>query len=284
VTAAAPALAFAAAVSAVLGAWHLLAALEGTRPAAAVARALDPVVRAGREGRPATAPERRRLALVAAAGLAGAGWLLGGLALGALAAVAGPLLARAALRARRRAYARELTRAAPAAARGLADTLAAGHAVRGAIAAAAEGVGGAARVELRRTAGALALGATTEAALTELRARAGAPAWNALVAGILLQRDAGGDLVGLLRDLAEALEATARAQRDARAATAQARASARIVTGLPLAAAVLAELASPGFLAGLLATPATTALVVLAAVLQLTGLVAVRRLARVGET
>jgi tight adherence protein B len=130
---------------------------------------------------------------------------------------------------------------------------------------------------------ALALGATTEAALTELRARARAPAWDALVAGILLQRDAGGDLAGLLRDLAEALEAAARAEREARGATAQARASARMVTGLPLAAAVLAELASPGFLAGLLATPATTALVALAAALQLAGLVAVRRLARVGE-
>jgi tight adherence protein B len=279
----APALAFAAAALAVLGAWELAAAVENSRPAAALSRALDPVVRAGREGRAATLPERRRLALVAAGGLAGAGWLLGGLAVGALAAVSAPLLARAVLRLRRRAYARELMRAAPGAARALADALAAGHAVRGAIAVAAEGAAGAARVELRRAAAGLALGATTEAALLDLRARACAPAWDALVAGILLQRDAGGDLTGLLRDLAEALEAAVRAERDARVATAQPRATARIVIGLPAAGAVLAELASPGFLAGLLATPATTALVGLAALLQAAGLVAVRRLARVGS-
>jgi tight adherence protein B len=200
-----------------------------------------------------------------------------------VAAVAGPALARAGLLARRRAYRHELVRAAPAVARSLADALAAGHAVRGAVAAAADGVAGPARVELRRAAAALALGEPTGAALETLRTRAGAAPWDAMVAGILLQRDAGGDLTGLLRDLAESLEATVRAERDARAATAQARATARTVAGLPVAAAVLAELASPGFLSGLVATPLSAALVALAAVLQLAGAAAVRALARVGR-
>ena len=76
-----------------------------------------------------------------------------------------------------------------------------------------------------------------------------------MVAGILLQRDAGGDLPALLRDLAAALEAAARQDRDAIAATAQARFTARIVLVLPVGAALLAELAQPGLLAGLLAQP-----------------------------
>jgi tight adherence protein B len=276
----APALAFAAAALAVAGAWQLAGAIEATRPGALLARALEPVGRAGREGRAATAYERRRLALVAATALAAAGWLVGGVALALVAAIAGPLIARASLRARRRGYARELARAAPGAARALADALAGGHSIRGAIDCAAAGASGAGGVELRRAAAALRLGASTDAALEALRARARAPAWDAIVAGILLQRDAGGDLAGLLRDLAEALEAAARAERDARAATAQARATARIVMALPAGAAALMEVVSPGFLPGLLATPASAALVAVALVLGLAGIAAVHRLGR----
>jgi tight adherence protein B len=102
-----------------------------------------------------------------------------------------------------------------------------------------------------------------------------------MVAAILLQRDAGGDLATLLRDLAGSAEAAARQERDAEAATAQARFAARLVVGLPAAAAVLAELASPGLVASLLANPVSLWLTALAVLLQAAALVAVRRLARV---
>jgi tight adherence protein B len=273
-------LAATAAACGVAAAWELLAAVERTRPAELVSRALEPLVRAGREGHAATALERRRLAFVAAAALAAAGWLVGGLGLGVLAGVAGPAVAIAALRARRGAYARALERGAAGAARTLADALAAGHAVRGAVIVAAEGVSGPAGVELRRTAGALACGVPTDGALEALRRRAGTPAWDAMVAGILLQREAGGDLAGLLRDLAEALESAARAERDARAATAQARATARIVLGLPFAAAALTELVDPGFAGRLFSRSASTALVALALTLQFAAIVSVRHLTR----
>jgi len=151
--------------------------------------------------------------------------------------------------------------------------------VRGAIAAAAAGVPGPAGHELGRAARALALGEPAAAVLERLRRRAAGPAWDTLVAGILLQRDAGGDLAGLLRDLAASLEAAARADADARAATAQARFTARLVLGLPLGAALLAELASPGFAASLLAEPAPAALVAAAAGLQVLAVLAIRRLA-----
>ena len=59
--------------------------------------------------------------------------------------------------------------------------------------------------------------------LERLRLRAGCRAWDTLIAAILLQRDAGGDLPALLRDLAAALEAADRLERDARTARAQAR-------------------------------------------------------------
>ena len=177
------------------------------------------------------------------------------------------------MRARRERWRAELARAAPAAARALADALAGGHAVRGALAVAAEGgVPGAAGAELRAAARALALGARTEDVLERLRARAGAPAWDTIVAAILLQRDAGGDLAGLLRSIAAGLEEAARVEADARSATAQARFTAWLVALLPVGAAALAELADPGYVAALLRAPLAPWLLGAAAVCQLAGL------------
>jgi tight adherence protein B len=274
-------LAFAAGAAGVLGGWEALAAVERSRIAAGFGRVVEPLVRAGREGRAATAPERRRLALLATGVLAAAGWLLGGLALAGVAAVAGPALVVAALTARRRRYAAGLRQGAAGAARALADAVGAGHSIRGAIAAAAAGgVGGPAGHELRAAARALALGDPTADVLERLRRRAGDPAWDAIVAGILLQRDAGGDLAGLLRDQAAALEAADRIEREARTATAQARFTARLVLLLPIGAAALAELGSPGLIEGVLSHPVSVWLVLLAAILQLAAILAVARLAR----
>jgi tight adherence protein B len=273
-------LSFAAAAVGVLGAWEALVAVERVRLVAAFGRAVEPLVRAGREGRDPTGPERRRLALLSTAALVVGGWIVGGPAAGAVAAVGGPLLVAALVRSRRRRYARELRAGAAGAARALADAVGAGHSIRGAIVVAAGGITGASGNELRATARALNLGDPTAIALEALQGRAADPAWDAIVAGILLQRDAGGDLAGLLREQAAALEAADRIEREARTATAQARFTARLVLVLPLGAAVLAELASPGLIAGLVTHPLSVWLVAVAAALQVTAIVAVSRLAR----
>jgi tight adherence protein B len=274
------ALAAAAGVAGVLGTWELLAAIEGTRVSARLSRALEPLARAGREGREPTRPERRRLGLLAAGCLLVAGWLLGGPALAVLAALAGPVALVVLLRVRAARYREELRAGAGGAARALADAVGAGRSVRGAVAEAASGLTGAPRRELRLAAHALALGEPTEAALERLRRRAGCRAWDTIVAAILLQRDAGGDLPGLLRELASALEAADRAERGARTATAQARFTARLVLAMPLAAAVLAELGSPGFVTALLSNPLSAWFAGLAVVLQLAALASIRWIAR----
>jgi tight adherence protein B len=267
----------------VAGAWEALAAVERTRVAAAAARVLEPLARAGREGRAPTAPERRRLWAVAAAVLLVAGWLLGGIALGLVAALAGPAAVLAITRERRRRWREELRRSAPACARTMADALGAGRSIRTAIGDAAASADGAAAHELATAARALALGEPTEAVLIRLRARAGSHEWDTLTAAVLLQRDAGGDLVALLRELAASGEAADRAERDARAATAQARFTAWLVSGLPFAGAILAELAAPGFAASLIANPLSAWFAILAALLQLVALVCIARLARGGR-
>jgi tight adherence protein B len=269
---------------AVAATWEGLAAVEQAPLARALGRVLEPLVAARREGRPPTAPERRRLALVGTGALLGGGWLVAGPVIGAACAAGGPLVVRAAVRARRERWRADLARGAPGAARALADALAGGHAIRGALALAADGgVPGAAGGELRAAARALALGARTADVLEDLRRRAASPAWDTIVAAILLQREAGGDLAGLLRSIAGGLEEAARVEADARSATAQARFTAWLVALLPGGAAVLAELARPGFLGSLLRAPLAPWLLAGAAACQLVACALIRRIARVGE-
>src|SRR4051812_6833201 len=193
-----------AAATGVPAVWDLLGALPGA--AAAARRTLAPL-----DGAP-TKAERRRAAALLACALLAAGWLTAGLVPALVLAAAAPVAARTVVAARRRRRRAELVAAAPLVARALADALSGGHSVRGALeeAAARGGIAGAAGAELRAVAGRLALGEKTDAALAALRDAANAPAYDTLVAAILLQRDAGGDLAALLRDLAGSLERAGR--------------------------------------------------------------------------
>jgi tight adherence protein B len=278
---AAPLAALAAAL-AVLALWDVLAALEQLARGGAAGRLLGPLTRVRRAGVAPSAGERRRLAAVAVLVPLAAGWFVAGPVAGSAAALAGPWALRAHLRSRRRRWRAELERAAPAVARAVADALAAGHAISRALPEAAGSVDGSGAVELRALGDALAVGQPLEEALAALQARVDSRAYDTLATAILLQRDAGGDLVGLLRELARAQEAAARGADDARAATAQARFTGVVVGVLPAGAAALAELASPGALAHVARDPLALWLAGFAIVLQLLGLLSIRRLARTG--
>ncbi|MDX6696911.1 MAG: tight adherence protein [Solirubrobacteraceae bacterium] len=269
----------------VFAAWDLIAAVEGAVVVREAGRLVAPLRRAAGEGREPTRPERRRLGLLAAAALLGAGWIVAGPWAGMALAAGGPWAAVAVVRARRRRWREALAADAPVAARALADALAGGHSLRGALAAVARdgGVPDPAGAQLRAVARALALGEPTEATLERLRARAGAGPWETIVAALLLQREAGGDLAALLRGTAEALEDASRLERDARTATAQARFTGLLVCALPLGTAVLAELARPGYLASLLASPLTAWLAGCALVFQLAALLLISRMSRVRD-
>jgi tight adherence protein B len=237
----------------------------------------------GSEGRDPGAEERRRLLLTAASGTFVATTLLAGPLLGSLAGCAAPLVVARVLRRRRERYRDAVASGAAQIATGLADALGGGHSVRGAIIEAAPGIDGPPGRELRRVAHELSVGVPTEAALEALRQRARSHEIDTVVAGILLARRAGGDLASLLRDSARAFEDHARLVGEVRAATAQARFTGLVVVLLPLSGAILAELASPGFLAGLADGFLTAWLVGLALVMQIAAAAAIRRLGRVRE-
>ena len=242
---------------------------------------VEVLVRAGREGRDPGAAERRRLLLaVSAAAFAGGAIMVGPLAALALGA-AGPWAVARLLRARRARYRAEVDAGIAQAAVAIADAIGGGRSLRAALVEAAGGIGGAAGHELRRTRAELEAGAATDDALEAMRLRVRSPRMDTLVAACVLQRRAGGNLAGLLRESARAMEDQARLEDEVRSATAQARFSAMLVVLMPVGGGLLAELASPGWFAGLWSSFLTAWLLGIALVLQLTAAVLTRRLGRV---
>jgi tight adherence protein B len=281
------ALAFVAGASGALALLELAAvasgavAVRGPRWVRGVAALVEAVVRTGREGRDPGAVERRRLLVVGAGVAFVAGFVTLGPLAGIVVAALGPLVVSRVLAARRRRFRAAVDAGVPELAVAIADALAGGCSLRSALAEAAAGTSGAAGQELRRTAAELAAGAATDDALEAMCRRARSPGMDVLVASCLLQHRAGGDLARLLREGARALEDQARLEAEVRSATAQARFTALIVLLLPLGGALLAELASPGWFAGLWSSFLTAWLVGIALVLQALAAVLMQRLGRV---
>jgi tight adherence protein B len=185
------------------------------------------------------------------------------------------------LRARRDRYRRSVDAGAADIAIALADALSGGHSLRGAIVSAARSVPAAPGNELRRVAAELELGAATDDALEAMRGRIRSPGIDVIVAGALMQRRAGGDLAALLRTSARAFEDEARLLGEVKAATAQARFTGFVVVLMPIGGAMLAELASPGFVGNLAASPLSAWLVGMAIAMQVGAAFAIKRLARI---
>ena len=87
-------------------------------------------------------------------------------------------------------------------------------------------------------------------------------------------------LASLLREIATAIDEQDRLEEEANAASAQARFTSFVVLLLPLVAVVFGELAAPGMVGRIVASPLGLWLVGLAGVLQLTGTLLIRRLGR----
>lgn len=249
-----------------------------------IGAAVDPLLRAGREGRAPTEAERMRLAVVGAVVAAAAAVAVLGPGPAPLAAAAGPALASWAVGRRRAAYRSAVEVGLADIALAVADALSSGRSARAALAAAPGSLSGPPAREMARLRAELSLGTPTREALAELRRRVDSPRVDAFAAAILSQRLAGGDLAVLLRRFAAASADRDRTEADARSATAQARFTGLLVVAMPVAAALLAELLDHGFVGGLLANPASAALISAAAALQIAGFAAIRRLCRIEAT
>jgi tight adherence protein B len=194
-------------------------------------------------------------------------------AIGAIAGGAWTLVASA-----DRRYLRRFSALLPVVAQQLASAIGAGLSLRQAIARTAADAPEPAATELRRLSDDLDLGARIDAALESTVERLPDPGLRTMVTAVLVQRVVGGNLSQALSDLSRRLEERGAFEREARSATAQARMSAWLVAGLPFAGGVLVEIASPGTLARTLGHGPGLVLVVVATVLEILGVLAIRRI------
>lgn len=245
--------------------------------------AVEPLRRAGREGYTPTEVERRRLAIVGTLAILVSALVVLGPGPAPFLAAAGPAAAAWAVARRRSAYRRAVERGLPEVATAVADALGAGRSPRAALGAAAASLEGPPASEMERVRVELSLGAPTRDALAGLKRRVDSPRIDSFAAALVSQQLAGGDLATLLRRFAAAAADRDRTEADARSATAQARFTGSLVVAMPVGAALLAELLEPGFVAGLLANPASAALLAVAAAFQIGGFAAIRRLSRAAE-
>jgi tight adherence protein B len=246
-----------------------------------MARTLEPVRRAGREGYAPSEAERRRLAVLVAAALLVTGLVIAGPVPAPLLALAGPSGAAWTVRARRARYRRAVDEGLAGIALAVADALSGGRSLRAALASADVSLVGPPAVEMSRVRADLELGRPTAVALGGLRERMRSVRVDSFCTAATSQQLAGGDLAGLLRRFAASAAERDRSAAEARSATAQARFTGMLVAAMPAGSAVFAELIEPGFIGGLLAEPAPAALLALAAMLQVAGFVAIGRLSRV---
>jgi len=246
-----------------------------------VRSSLEPLLRAGTEGYIPSSPERRRLALIGTLVAVVAGWLLGGTTVALPLAVAGPAIAAWAVAHRRARYRAAVERSLAEVSVAIADSLSAGRSLRSSLAAAATTLEGPAAVELARLGAELALGVPTADAVDAWRRRLRSARVDAFAAALLSQRLAGGDLAGLLRRYAAGAAERDRVAEDARSATAQARFTGLLVVAMPTGGALFAELLQPGFLLGILSSPAAAVLLAVAVALQTVGFLAINRLSKV---
>jgi tight adherence protein B len=246
-----------------------------------MSRTLEPLRRAGREGYAPTEAERRRLAAVGAVALLVTGLVIAGPVPAPLLALAGPSAAAWMVRARRARYRRAVDAGLAGIALAVADALSGGRSLRAALASADVSLAGPPAVEMSRVRADLELGRPTAVALGGLRERMRSVRVDSFCAAATSQQLAGGDLAGLLRRFAASAAERDRSAAEARSATAQARFTGMLVAAMPVGSALFAELIAPGFIGGLLAEPASGALLALAAALQVGGFVAIGRLSRV---
>ncbi len=245
--------------------------------------AVDPLLRAGREGYVPTDAERRRLAALGTVALLAAGVLMIGPGPATFLALAGPGGVAWLLAARQARYRRTVEGGLPQVATAIADALAGGRSARAALASATASVEGPTAAELARVAADLELGASTAEGLQALQGRLRSTRVDSFATALLSQQLSGGDLAGLLRRFAASAGEHDRVAADARSATAQARFTGLLVVAMPTGAALFAELIQPGFARSLLSNAASATLVAAAAALQLAGFAAIRRLSRIED-
>jgi tight adherence protein B len=220
---------------------------------------------------------------IAAVGVFGVlvGAVMASVVAGGAAAVGLGCVAHAVLGGLERRYPRRVAEQFPGVSRHLADGLGAGLSFRQALDRAAVDAPEPARSELAVMSAELALGARSGRALEAFAVRVPHPDVEMLTCAVLVHGNVGGNLARVLGDLSERLDDRARLAKELRGATAQARMTAWLVGALPVAGAVVLEIAAPGTLRNTLGEGLGLLISAVATAMFVFGLALIRRLGQV---
>ena len=122
------------------------------------------------------------------------------------------------------------------------------------------------------------LGVDVETALLDMGRRVDSEDMDMVVTAILIQRQVGGDLAEVLGKISHTIRERIRLQKELRTLTAQGRLSALIIMLLPPGVAFLIFMMSPSFITVLFLDPLGRMLLLMAAVMQLLGIMVIRRI------
>ena len=166
----------------------------------------------------------------------------------------------------------------PAALNMLAGSLKAGHSFRQAVQALVEEGEPPLGTEFGRVLTEARLGRPMEAALEDMGRRIDSKELDFVLRAVVIQRQVGGSLAGLLELVAETLTQRQQFRQKVKSLTASGRLSALILTVLPFFVAVMVTLVSPGYLNPLFQTTVGVTLVVISLIMLAVGTLFLRRI------
>lgn len=120
-----------------------------------------------------------------------------------------------------------------------------------------------------------------EDALANMVNRVQSPDLDLVVTAVLIQRQVGGNLSEVLDKIGGTVQERIRLQGEVRTLTAQGRMSGWVVSLLPVIVGFLIHLSAPGFMQPLFTSPIGMALLGLGVVMQLTGILVIRKMVNV---
>lgn len=188
-----------------------------------------------------------------------------------------PRLSRAVGDMRRTRHQRELRQALPQAVRLLCIALDSGNSLPQALEYAAKNSSGAMAKELKRAVWDVKAGKSFEEAMEGLRRRTGGNEFSCLAVAMEIQHRCGGTLSQILHSVSQMLQQSAELEEELVTKTAQAQLSARVVAVMPIVVIALLSLVSPGYLSQFFSSVPGVALLVMAVILEVAGVVLVKR-------
>ncbi|MBS3938168.1 MAG: type II secretion system F family protein [Peptococcaceae bacterium] len=135
--------------------------------------------------------------------------------------------------------------------------------------------------ELKRTLREIGLGLTVEEALQGLVARVPSPDLDLVVTAILIQRQVGGDLAGILDSIASTIRQRQQQKVKLRTLTAQGRLSGMVIAGLPFLLLLALQFMNPDYISLLWTEPLGLAMLLMGLVSQIIGMVLINKIIKV---